>query len=206
MKKLLTIALLLVPLCSFSQLSVSPEATVTGYGNLKPLYGFGLKAALDFGAHSQVSVTKVWESAYEWAPLGSEVVDIDWKVPKRIKSPAQSYGEWNASYTYFFEGDNVTFNSLYASVGPTLFMRSMGMPSKVDPNAEIMHSTMEYLLDIKIGAAAHIGLGWLFLEGRIAPRIYQQQLNGGLEPLKGPLYGLNTGIRFLINRHPRCGV
>lgn len=193
------------PLLSSAQLSIMPAATYNRYlGQSKSdpsLYGFNLTLGVDFGEKSQISAGYTWNSRYEWKRLETPVHELNWNLPRRVDNPNNMIiREWTFHYTYFFSGDNVTFTSFYASAGPSIMMRAQNG----DPSGSIVQKRNDYHLDMRVGATGHIGIGWMFIEGRIAPRVFSAQRNGGLPTWKGPLYGVNTGVRFLLNRHPRC--
>lgn len=197
--------LLGLPLMSQAQLSLETGATWNRYmgqpGSDPALYGFNLRVGSDFGERSQVMLGYTWHSQYTWQRLDVPVHELQWKVPEKVKDPGKNtFREMDIDYTYYFSGDNVTFTSYYATVGPAIMFRT----ASEDPQGAVLQKQNDWHLDMRLGAAAHVGIGWLYLEGRVAPRMFSTRYNGGIDKLKGPLYGLNAGIRFLLNRHPRC--
>jgi hypothetical protein len=210
MKKLLfsILSLLIFPLVLSAQLSIMPTGSWHTYvGNKEePSYkGFNLKLALDWKARSQVGVSYAWHSPYQWqktALFGTlETVTLPRKLDMAGNPKTR---EASILYTYFFYGDNVSFTSAYFSVGPGMMMRNANLPSKADPNASAVNKQTSYLLDTRVGASAHIGIGWLFLETRLANTVASTNEGTDLLRPRGPIFGVNTGLRFLLNRHPRC--
>lgn len=165
------------------------------------LYGFNMRVALDFGAHSQISGGYTWHGPYEWKRIETDVHELRWNVPQKLHTTDNlRFNEWTFLYTNYFYGDNVTFSSLHASAGLDVMKRS----ADLGPSGAVRVKSNDFLLDMRIGADGHVGIGWLFFEARVAPRIYTSTYNGGLPKMKGPLFGINAGLRFLLNRHPRC--
>jgi hypothetical protein len=169
------------------------------------LFGLNPRVAYDIGQKMQVSVQSnlqyyaIWKYV-ENIPL--EGISVSTTVPKPQTQNGLGVIEFSALYTYFFKGKNYSNGGLYVSGGPGMAVYIYKL-SALGSASAFRNSRTDIQFDTRLGGQYHIPIGWVYLEGRFAPTIIKGQL-AEKEQDFGSLYGVNLGIRYLLNRHPYC--
>lgn len=198
-KFLVPVLILFLSMQANAQFSVMVAGTLqkhTGAPDDYPnLLGFSPRLTMDIGKKSQVGVYTGVAFPVTW-PEGSGL-----KIPRKAES-SDGIGilEFSAMYSYFFLNKNFSNIAAYGSAGPGITYYNANFTTLT---SGIPHRCADVVLDLRAGAQAHVAIGWLFLEGRIAPRAFS--INHMTEEKRyGPLMGINLGMRFLLTRHPYC--
>lgn len=170
------------------------------------LIGFSPRVAFDIGERMQVSLNSNFEYPAKWEYRNNmrlEGVVLSTNVPVPVGAQfGLGVVEFSALYSYFLLGKNYSRAGLYASGGPGAAFYVSKL-SGVSSRENFLNQHTDYLLDMRIGGQHTVAIGWVYLEGRLAPTLFSTGLPDGQEK-PGALYGINLGVRYLLNRHPYC--
>jgi hypothetical protein len=168
--------------------------------------GINPRLAFDIGQRSQVSIQSSLEYPARWEyrnniRLTGVVLSTNVPVPAG-KDFGLGMVEFSALYSYFLKGKNFTRGGLYVSGGPGAVIY-VNKTSQFTSTEKFLGGHTDFVFDARIGGQYDISIGWMYLEGRIAPTLFSQGLEAD-QVKPGALYGVNLGVRFLLNRHPYC--
>jgi hypothetical protein len=191
--------LLFVTLAARAQFSVMIGGTLqnhTGAPKDYPdLLGFSPRLTMDIGKKSQIGVYSGLSFPVTWK--GEGAIKMPQKAPS---SDGIGVLEFSTMYSYFFWHENFSNLSAYGSAGPGISYYNANFSTI---SGGIPHRCADVVLDLRAGVQGHITIGWLFFEGRVAPKVFSIH-HVTEEKRYGPLTGINLGLRFLLNRHPYC--
>lgn len=170
------------------------------------IIGINPRVAMDIGQRSQVSLqtTLAYPATWEYKNnLRLEGLVVSTYVPVPVGGKAGlGVVEFSALYSYYLLGKNFTKGGLYVSGGPGAAFYVSKL-SGISSKENFLNQHTDYLLDMRLGGQYAVPIGWIYLESRLAPTIASTGLTEG-EEKPGSLYGINLGMRFLLNRHPYC--
>jgi hypothetical protein len=191
---LLLLGLVLPARAQFSVMGAATLAKPMGAPKDYPsLLGFSPRITMDISDKHQVGI---------YSGFSFPVTFRDGAVIPNKAEASKGLGvlEFSTMYSYFFWNNNFSDLAAYGSAGPGILYYNTNFTTIT---SGLPHKCADVVLDLRAGAQAHITIGWLFLEGRLAPRAFS--INHETEEKHyGPLAGVNLGMRFLLNRHPLC--
>ncbi|RYD82376.1 MAG: hypothetical protein EOP53_03905 [Sphingobacteriales bacterium] len=169
------------------------------------LIGLNPRVAFDIKEKMQVSISSNIEYGARWQykeNMRLTGIVVSTFVPMPVDSFGLGVVEFSALYSYFLLGKNYTRGGLYISGGPGAVFY-IGGTSGISSTEGFLGQHTDYVFDARLGGQYDITIGWLYLEGRFAPTLFSSGVESKIKK-PGSLYGLNIGVRYLLNRHPYC--
>jgi hypothetical protein len=174
------------------------------------MLGLDEKIGFDVGKKWQLDLTGRFNKPIGWKHIQDmNLVYLNYtgNVPIPLQSNVHlKLNEFGFLTTRFLLGTNISTAGIYISAGPGMSFYTAEYEDKEGKDGPLTQKATDIVLDSRIGGQVNIAIGWLYAEGRFAPKIYSsdQQNTDYFQHNSSPLTGFNVGLRFLLTRHMDC--